>query len=303
MKKLSLALLTTALGLSSTMATAQVFIDDHSGASSEAIEKVNTESQKVQKVVKKSVAKKGLTNKVSTTDFQQKISTFNHIGNKTSTEKIQGFVNEISIREALENIVPEAWQIKVNEKVDLNKKINFAGGETWNDTIERIGKDNFSATFNWDTKELKIVPTTTQYKAHTITSTQFAKNHNAVKAAHLNKATKGVKSLAKNTETKVAQPKTWLLSKNLTLKENIEVWAKKAGWTVSWKAPDYNVIANATLNGDIDSENGPIISILKLYEDANLPLKVDIMGGNKVIGVESRNYIPKESVDLTLGVK
>lgn len=313
MKKFSLALITTALGLSTTMAVnAKVFVDEQVNDNFKAIE--NAKTTETQDVVKRVHKKTHLTNRVSTTDLQKKVSTFNHVGKKTSVEKIQGFVNDISIKEAIENIVPEDWKVRVNEKVNLDKRVNFAGGETWNDTLERIGKDNFSATFNWDKKELNIIPNETHYKAHTVTSTEnegkkfksisngdynsMFKHKSAAKVVAKPVENKTIKSTS-SMDKKVVKAGSWLLSKELTLKENIETWAKKAGWTVFWKAPDYRVVADATLTGEIDSENGPIISILKLYEDANLPLKVTIMGGNKVIGVESRNYIPKDSVDLS----
>lgn len=313
MKKFSLALITTALGLSTTMAVnAKVFVDEQVNDNFKAIE--NAKTTETQDVVKRVHKKTHLTNRVSTTDLQKKVSTFNHVGKKTSVEKIQGFVNDISIKEAIENIVPEDWKVRVNEKVNLDKRVNFAGGETWNDTLERIGKDNFSATFNWDKKELNIIPNETHYKAHTVTSTEnegkkfksisngdynsMFKHKAAAKVVVKPVENKTIKSTS-SMDKKVVKAGSWLLSKELTLKENIETWAKKAGWTVFWKAPDYRVVADATLTGEIDSENGPIISILKLYEDANLPLKVTIMGGNKVIGVESRNYIPKDSVDLS----
>lgn len=317
-KKVALVL---ALGLTGASANASVFIDEHSNAmQSEAINKVvASEAADIGKIVKaKPKAKKSIntTNKISTIDYQQKISVFNHIGKKAPNGKIQGFANDISIREALENVVPEDWKIEVNEKVDLTKKVNFAGGETWNDTIERIGKDNFSATVNWNDKTLKVVPIDTRYKADTVAVTEdVAGIHNGIRhqkqhIQHPKKVKKVVKSVAvKNTavsSTAMAAKSTggtWVLNKNYTLRQNLEMWAKKAGWTLSWKAPDYNVIANATFTGAIDSEDGPIISILKHYEDATLPLKVSIMGGNKVISVESRNYMPRDVVDLSTNMQ
>lgn len=296
------------LGLTGAMtANADVFIDDHaSSVRSEAIEKVvEKQTKPAVKTVKKQV---NTTNKISTINYQQKISTFHHIGKKEVSPKIQGFAQDISMKEALENLVPETWKVEVNEKVDLAQKVNFAGGETWNDTVERIGKDNFSATMNWNDKTLSIVPIDTRYKADTVASTEdiagkkVGLTDKKVKAKKVVKAksTTAKKSKVSKTNVGGVTEGTWLLSKNYTLRQNIEMWAKKAGWTVAWKAPDYNVIADARFTGAIDSENGPIISILKHYEDATLPLKVNIMGGNKVINVESRHFMPKDVVDLSL---
>lgn len=136
--------------------------------------------------------------------------------------------------------------------------------------------------------------TTREYKTFTPSVSTSTSSANVVVKNH-NKSGK-----ISGVEYTQIKQKTWLLSKKLTLKENIEAWAKKEGWTVAWKAPDYNVIADARFTGELDSEDGPIISILKNYEDSNLPLKINILGGNKVIHVESRNYLPKDVVDLSL---
>lgn len=94
--------------------------------------------------------------------------------------------------------------------------------------------------------------------------------------------------------------KTWVLKKTQTLRENIAEWAKKSGWELVWNAPDYRVVADTRLTGEIDSEDGPIITILKEYEDSALPLKVSIYGGNRVISVEGRNY-QGQGIDLNSG--
>lgn len=297
MKKTLIALATAAMA---TAANAAVLID-----APVSVE----QSAPAKRVVATDVRTKNTVKKV---DVKQEVSTFDHVGKKHASEKLEGFSSNVSVREAIEQIVPQGWDIRVNEKVDLTKKVSFAGGKTWNDTLETVGKDNFSAVFDWNKQVLTVNPTHTKFKTETITTTEDLGATREAKARKVVQPKKVVKkavvkqSIPKASAVQkatVSTGGTWLLDSRYTLRENIDKWAKKAGWRLVWKAPDYNVAANATFKGPIDSEHGPVISIVKLYQDSNLPLKVNILGGNKVIFVESRHYVNNDVVDITVPVK
>jgi Toxin co-regulated pilus biosynthesis protein Q len=52
--------------------------------------------------------------------------------------------------------------------------------------------------------------------------------------------------------TPAARKESWLLDKNLTLRDNMEVWSKKSGWkTVIWEAANfYQITTSASIEGD-----------------------------------------------------
>ena len=92
---------------------------------------------------------------------------------------------------------------------------------------------------------------------------------------------------------------TWELKREKTLRENLDDWAKKIGWVLSWDAPDYKIVNNVTLYGALDDPNGPIARVVNSYKDAKQPLRAKINRGNKVIRIESRNYEQESVVQKT----
>lgn len=56
----------------------------------------------------------------------------------------------------------------------------------------------------------------------------------------------------------VAPSFTWTLKSDLSLKENVEAWAKAAGYRLVWLGDDYPVDGNRNLTGTFDEEDGPI---------------------------------------------
>ena len=85
-------------------------------------------------------------------------------------------------------------------------------------------------------------------------------------------------------------PKVWVLSPKFTLRENIEAWAKEAGWSVSWAAVDYPVSTTVSLAGMFDdAAGGPLVQLAKAYESATQPITFTYYT-NKVIRVENASF-------------
>lgn len=211
--------------------------------------------------------------------------------NEVSYNKFNTYISWSDKKITIKPKIEIQKQTKIKSQIqnqDVVKVAKKESRELKNTTRTRFMYDPSTQSKNVTTVKEQALPIVERnYSSHSTPSNFLVKNHNK-------------DGKVKGIEYAQIKQKTWLLSKKLTLKENIEAWAKKEGWSVAWKAPDYNVIADARFTGELDSEDGPIISILKNYEDSNLPLKINILGGNKVIHVESRNYLPKDVVDLSL---
>lgn len=209
------------------------------------------------------------------------------VGTPTASEPVRGWANDIELMTALKQVVPNGWKAKKVGNVDMSQKVSWQGGKPWVDILGNIATTSgFSAKVDWTNKEVTVIGSTAA-----ITSTS---GKNPFSTNNTNTTTKigssSLNSAISTTPVVSSYSQTWLLSKNKTLKENIQDWATKAGWTVSWDAPDYRIVADVTLTGSLDDKNGPIARIIAAYQTAEQPLIARLSEGNKVIRIESRNY-------------
>ena len=93
------------------------------------------------------------------------------------------------------------------------------------------------------------------------------------------------------TEVVTQVPNSWILNPAFTLKENVEIWAKKAGWTVVWDASDYPIIASTNFGtGSLEDPNGPLARLISAYERSEQPLVAELTTLDKVIYVKNKYY-------------
>ena len=90
----------------------------------------------------------------------------------------------------------------------------------------------------------------------------------------------------------------WVLDPGLTLRENVERWAKKVGWHVVWEGADYPIIAPASFSGDFASPTGPLARLISAYESSDQPLVANLTTMDKVVYVKNKFYENPE-VDQT----
>lgn len=84
----------------------------------------------------------------------------------------------------------------------------------------------------------------------------------------------------------------WDLFADRTLSENFEIWAEKAGWSLSWKSIyDYPVTHDARIMGTIKNA---FTEVLEPLSKTSKPLSIVFHKGNKVIEVVDGGY-KKES--------
>lgn len=198
---------------------------------------------------------------------------------------VKGWAKDIPLSTALKQVVPNGWKARKSGNVDLNQAVSWTGGKDWVSVLGDLTSDySFNANINWNTKEIFITPLGTS----TINTTPSSVTPSSVFSG--NTTTKFATPVSNSVSSGYSYSQTWTLSKSKTLKENIESWAKQAGWTVSWGAPDYRIVADVQLTGAIDAPDGPIARVIAAYKDADQPLKASLSSGNKVIRIESRNF-------------
>lgn len=204
-------------------------------------------------------------------------------GTPLASAPIKGWAHDVALIDALQQIVPDGWTARKIGAVDTQQMVSWKGGKTWTGVLDEIASIyGLDIVVNWDTHTVSVAKGTPSAAP-------------AVKTLHgtTTLSADGIRMTTVTTTKPIgsaAPTQTWVLSKRLTLRENIEAWAKTAGWTVSWGAVDYPIVADVTLSGPIDADNGPIATVMKAYEDADQPLVARVSEANHVIRVENRDY-------------
>lgn len=181
---------------------------------------------------------------------------------------VRGVAREISLLIALKQIVPQGWKAKRAGGLDINQMVSWRGeGRSWVAVLQDMAvANNFTAMIDWTKHEVTVAPAQ-------FTPTGDGLHPSSVVAAA---APSGVR--------------TWELVPTLTLRENIEGWAKSAGWSVSWASVDYPVTAKVSITGGFDDElNGPLVQLAKAYGAAEQPLTFTFYT-NRVVRVENSTY-------------
>lgn len=191
---------------------------------------------------------------------------------------VKGFANEVSLITALKQVVPEGWHAKRSGGLDVSQLVSWKGEQKpWAEVLENLAVDyGFSATLDWDKKELTVAPST--IKTSNILALKNAVGRNVIEAV------KPVTEVAAGPSVK-----SWVLSDELTLRQNIEAWAKKENYKVSWAAVNYPINQPVTLTGDLDAENGPLFQLVEAYRLAEQPITITFWS-NRVIRVENASF-------------
>lgn len=299
-RKVSILVAMSLIGVSS--ANAELVIED--GFSQDKI---------VTKIIDDSVngnVFKNSSNPTVTVSEQYKSGNISEIGTRISTPPVDGWGNQIETSIVLKQIVPDGWKATTKDGFDLNKKISWkSNNEQWISVLGKIAdQNNFKANVDWSNKKIELFGNKKAVNTNTFVPVTSVKTPVESKLETKPVVTKPIErkpifSESKRTyqpvttftNTPVSQPlisssRIWHMSKDKTLRGNIEDWAKKEGWTISWDAPDYKIISSFDLTGGLSEPDGPIAKVVKSYEGSEQPLTAKILKGNKVIRIESRNY-------------
>lgn len=187
---------------------------------------------------------------------------------------VSGFADNVELKTALRQIVPNGWVVKKRGSVAVSTPVSWKGNRNWLEILNDLAaQGNFSAEVNWNKQELLII---------------------------------GTMSAPVSVSGPVLVPSeitSWELNPNLSLKENVEAWAKIAGWTVSWDGVDYPVTARTVLNGKFDDADGPLKQLAAAYLNAEQPLAIHLKEGNKVVRVENLHYATPTQNEVNLPEK
>jgi len=251
------------------------------------------------------------------------------VGTPPDAPKVaKGFARSIPLVTALKQIVPGGWKARKSGDIDLNTMVSWRSqDQTWVEVLDTLAHEqNFTATVNWDSKELvispaggaireTIEPARSQAPHDALVSQQGPANRPAATVreeigAVSAPAPKGLVAAAPQgvVERPVAiaapQPmpvaQVWQLTTDKTLRQNIEAWGKQAGWAVSWDAqmPDYPITVPMSLSGSLDSNGGPLYQIAIAYKDADQPFTIKLLKGNRTIRVEKVDYDQQPNQDF-----
>lgn len=225
---------------------------------------------------------------------------------KKAQPVVKGFAKEVSLVTALKQIVPNGWHAKRAGGLDVSQLVSWRGeGRPWTEVLQNLAVDNgFLATVDWEKNELTVAPATmkdaaplaeitNRHRVLTLAGAAPTASNAAPAIASISRPT--VASPAPQAQAPapakpvVAAVKTWNLRTDLTLRENIEAWAKKGGYEVSWAAVNYPIAHPVTLAGELDAEGGPLHQLVEGYRTAEQPITVSFWSNN-VIRVENASY-------------
>lgn len=176
---------------------------------------------------------------------------------------LKGFGEQVTLQSALEQIVPTEWVVKKKYNINLDKVVSWKGDTNWVVVLNELANNvGFNAVVDWNTKNVLLV------------------------GAKPKKVAPPPKVVEEPKPT-INDLTAWTLDPSRSLRENVTAWAETIGWTVSWDAVDYPIVAETTLYGKFDDVNGPLKQLAMSYLNADQPLAISIKSGNKVVRVEN----------------
>lgn len=175
---------------------------------------------------------------------------------------LKGFANELPLITVMKQITPNGWIVKKNDtpenKLDVQKPVSWQGGKNWIDTLKDVSsRYSLDILVNWNEKTItvsnsKVVMVPKVENKVAIFELEGTVTKDMTVGASEQKAEAPV------VVTPVVVKETWELASGKSLKENVQLWAKKAGYRLVWLGEDYPIEDTRVLEGQFDSENGPI---------------------------------------------
>ena len=197
-----------------------------------------------------------------------------------TVDQVKGFGKELSLVDALKIVVPSGWNAKRLGVVDVSQSVILKGNGSWVEAASSFAEQTQTHIIvDW---EQKVVTVHGHPRAVSSSGT-----------IQLAGAVPKVAAPAVAVEVKPVVPPvpTWTLSAGKSLRENIESWAPKANYKVTWQAVNYMISAGAVYSGAFDDEMaGPINAIVKTFECHDVPLKATFMEDNRVLVIENSAF-------------
>lgn len=177
---------------------------------------------------------------------------------------MMSFGKNVPLFAAMENLVPQSktWSI-VFEPGTENIPVSWRDAADWRAALTQISKNNHLViAINDGGKRISVSRTA-----------QLAKQ--------------------------LAQPGTqvWSLQAGKSLRENLDAWAKKAGWQVDWSKTEanYPVDHSANLVGYFAGKGGVVDKLMSATQGRDVPLTAKFYRGNNVVVISEAGYSPENS--------
>ena len=177
---------------------------------------------------------------------------------------VMSFGKNVPLFAAMENLVPQSktWSI-VFEPGTENMPVSWRDAADWRAALTQISKNNHLV----------------------IAINDGAKRISVSRTAELAK--------------QLAQPGTqvWSLQSGKSLRENLDAWAKKAGWQVDWSKTDanYPVDHSANLVGYFAGKGGVVDKLMSATQGRDVPLTAKFYRGNNVVVISEAGYSPENA--------
>lgn len=191
--------------------------------------------------------------------------------------RAEGWAKDVPLEMALAQVIPQNWKIETRG-VNLKKNLSWKGDRPWVEVLSDLTRDGqFNANVVWD--------------LHTVVIFPVGASDGSSARIDVKPSTSAVVAQSLPTVKAETPANIWKLDPRLTLKGNIEVWTKQAGWnTVIWEAVDYPIAAPAVFQGDFVSSEGPLARLVDAFRNSDQPLEVRLSTMDKVVHVTNKNY-------------
>lgn len=183
---------------------------------------------------------------------------------------VKGFGRNTTVHDSLRQLVPLDWKVFTEGDVDLTAVSSWKGDRSWFSILGTVfASTGIKGVLNWNTKELVLF----QVQKKEVAPARAVPQHEA-------------------TLTEVE----WVIDPAKTLRENLDTWVKKEGWTLAWNATyaekivDYKMNSKIVLKGPLLGEKGALAKLIGSYSDAEYPLAVESHKTNRVIEVKILGY-------------
>lgn len=177
-----------------------------------------------------------------------------------SVSTLMRYGRNVPLFVALEKVIPDSdsWFIHMDDGLE-GSVVNWDGGGTWEEVLGIIEQEN----------GLHIVV------------------NNEEKAIGVSFNGKMAISLANQI------PQVWRLETNKSLRQNLDAWASRAGWSLQWDSAlnfDYPIDHSAVLTGGFAGEGGVVDQVLYSLRNNSKPLTAVFYEANNVVLVTSAGF-------------
>ena len=178
---------------------------------------------------------------------------------------LKGFANDLPLLNVMKQITPNGWIVKKHDsegsRLDTNKLVSWEGGKNWLETLTDISQNyGVDVVVDWTEKTI-ILSNAKEYAPGKVKNTPvMGKPRQSVfELEDLQDVAVGMSEQGSfNNMRHQGFNGGWQLVPGKTLKENLEVWAQRAGYRLVWLADDYKIDESRGFQGEFDSDLGPV---------------------------------------------